>query len=218
MIDIVAESSQVNINNCVFKGFPGVVIFNKSNGRHNKENHSIIIGNEFHYCKIGIYQLEEFSRLAHNVFQGCVIGVAYAVSNISSLDNKFLSCDVGVYIGKNTDCYGTIQSSTFVHCGIASIFAHLIPRTGVNVNDCFIYQAPIICKEAYALSFCNNKLNTYFIIEKGAKCRIMMNMMQKTYAIADGIENIYDVPADTEISLNRAVLSSDNDANYNRES
>ena len=220
-ITIAENSGQCSVENCVFEAFPNIVIFNMSNGRHLNGNHSVITNNEFIRCRIGVYQAEEFCRFAENTFQGCVFGVIPVVSDIIITSCKIMQCDVGIYIRKGAndtdpEIYGYVNGSSLVHCGIASLYAHYITQIGgFSVSDCQIAQAPVICKIAYALSVVNCRLDTYFIIDAGAKSRIVANSMRHVYADVDSISNIYDVPGDTQITLNRASTASEADSYYN---
>jgi hypothetical protein len=129
------------------------------------------------------------------------------------VDNKFLACDSGLYFKPNNDSYGYANNCAFVHCGVSAIFAHTIPDSyGFNLENCFIVQAPIICLEANKLSVSNCQLNTYFEISDGEKNMIVCNTMSKQAATADGVTDIYDVPQDTVITMNRGT---GNDADYN---
>ena len=214
-INIEQYSGQCSIRNCTFSQFPNLVIYNFANGRHLSGDHANIENNVFVYDKLCVLQREEFGRLAHNVYQGCGICIYCYVSNINITDNKFLRCDAGLYFNTE-EAYGFADSCTFVHCGVASIFARLINSVlGFVVRNAFIVQAPVICLEANALSITDSILDTYFIISSGHKNRIAMNMMRKVYAGYDGITNIFNVPQDTLIELNRAINANENDSIYN---
>lgn len=213
---IPTTSNQCSVENCRFEAFPRITIWAAANGRHENGNHAIIENNTFIRCYKAIYLLEEFARVSQNTFQGCVICIICGTSDMAITNCKFLQSDVCLYFRKNNDSYGYVNSCSAVHCGKAFIWAHLIPTIGFQVNNCQIMQAPIICKEANALSVANCWLNTYFIIDAGVKSRIVSNMMAKNYASNDGVTDIYDVPSDTQIQLNRAIRITDTDADYNR--
>lgn len=212
-IVINSQSGQCAVEDCVFKGFSKTVIYNMASGRHISANHSVIRGNMFYYCKIGIFLGEEFARCYENVFTGCPIGIYCGSSDISIMSCKFLRCDTGLYFAPNNDAYGIVCNCFFNHCGVSALYAHLITQNlGFNIVNSMIAQAPVICKVANKLTVSNCEVNSYFIIVSGSKNRIICNMMDKGYAAIDGVTDIFDVPQDTQITMNRGT---GNDADYN---
>jgi len=217
-INITRDSDQCVIKDCLFSSFPYVAVRTSAGGRHINPYHSVIEDCLFTYCYCGIDQLEEFTRIAHCVFLGNVVGVFCELSNIHLVDNKFLRCDVGLYFPPGNDAYGHANSCAFCHCGVAAVYAHLINRSlGFMLHNVQISQAPVICKEAHAFSITNSILDTYFEINAGSKNIITMNTMRKAYAEIDGVTNIFNVPSDTQITLNRAIESNIEDSVFNRE-
>ena len=215
-IKINLESKECEISGCVFKNFHRTVIATYASGRHKTSDHSVVSNNMFLRCYIGVFEQEEFLVLKSNRFIACPIGVICYSSNINLIDNKFARCDAGAYFKPGNDAYGIINDCVFVHCNVASLYAQTTPKNvGVSVNSCFIFDAPIICKEAYALSVANCMLDTNFVINKGNKNRIVSNTIRYTYAKVAN-KQLFDVPDDTIIKYNRAAIITDNDESFNK--
>lgn len=188
------------IDSCIFEKFNKPVIYTTGDV-HIGWNNAQIRGCEFNSCRMGIAGFGEFERIIGNNFHACVIGVYYKGGNVNFIGNFMKQCDCGFYIPVGTNgSHGQHTGNEIAHCSVAGLFVQEIAiNTGDNWTGNQIVDAPIICKVANNLMFVGCRLDTYIRIESGQRNAIMTNNVGISYI---GSHPLYDVPADTIITLN----------------
>jgi hypothetical protein len=136
------------------------------------------------------------------------------------VNNMYIRSDCGLYFSSGTqNAHGEVSLLEFAHIGVAGVYAKQINnQVGFIFNACQFAQAPIIAESAYALKLSSCRIDTHIIISQGAKNSIIGNNCRYSYAEAEGIpiEDMFDVPEDTLITLNRNMVSGGSDDPFNR--
>ena len=215
VIYVKNNASNASIENCTFKGFNRCAV-NNGAGSHKDAYHNVIFGNLFFSCRCGLYAGEQFARVACNQFVGCIIGLLLNSGNFNAVNNNFTCCDCGMYFNSQQSAHGEISTFEFAHCGLCGIYAKVIGNNlGFIVTNCQFAQADIIIEAAWAFKLSSCRLDNFISIANGYKNSIIGCNMRDVYAVAAGHESMLDVPADTLVTLNRALDGNESDSKYN---
>ena len=173
----------------------------------------------FDRCRVGINVLEEFTRIYGNYYFGCIIGQYIQAANLNMVNNMYIRCDCGLYVGEVGQwAHGECSVLEFAHIGLAGIYIKtILDGMGLILSACQFAQAPIIAESAYGLKLTSCRIDTNVLISAGAKNSIIGCNCRYAYAQDDGIpiEDMFDVPADTLKALNRSVKNGVDDSNFN---
>lgn len=200
------KANNTKIDSCRFEGFNKPCIY--SGGEtHESNKNAIICGCYFTDCRMGIYVKGEFQRIYGNQYFRCVIGVYLLGSNVNLCCEIYKCCDCGIFFPTNAIAHNEITSIEAAHCGLCGIYIKsFVQNTGITISGSQIVDSAVIGEDVDNVLIIGCRLDTYFKYTTGEKNSIMCNNVRNAYLYGNPI---YDVPADTQITLNRGMGISD---------
>ena len=206
------DSYNTIVDGCIFENFDRLCI--QAHGqRHQEKCGCVVCNNYFTDCRMGVHVIGEFTRMYANEYLRCIIGCTLKGGNSNNYGEIFKCCDVGYYFPFDAVAHNEIVSVEAAHCGLAGMYLRRLQKVfGCVVTGCHFPDAPIIGADVNNLYISSSLISTYLKYDSGKHNAIVSCNIRQAYQY-DQTEQ-FQVPADTLITLNRA-MDDDDDADVN---
>ena len=190
------------IDSCRFENIDRLVIL-ASGQRHETNNNAIVSNCFFTDCRMGVYLLGEFARVYANQYLRCIVACYLKGGNTNNFGEIIKGCDCGYYFPIDAVAHNEITSMECAHCGLAGVYARALGgRLGCTIVGSQFADAPVIGTNVHNLLIIGCRLDTFFDFT-GSSCSIVCNNVGNGYLYER--TDIYTVPTDTNITLNRGL-------------